>query len=188
MSKKPQPPYDNLGTLLKRMREKRQESLAEVSGAVEIEIDALSRMEAGAERPSEDILLLMISHFAVREDEASKLWELAGYEQGGLPVSQNAHDNNIQVSPAVMVLPLDARVVYTDMVHVVVNNYGVVINFMQAGQIGSQPLTVARVGMSKEHASSVLDVLQRTLSQSQQNTLPAATQDKSEQQSRESPS
>lgn len=164
-------PFVGLGSQLKSMREKRQESLAEVSGAVEIEIDALSRMESGSERPSEDILLLLISHFAVKEDEATKLWELAGYDQGQLPVSHMANDTSGHVNQTVMVMPLESRVVYTDMVHVMVNNYGVVVNFMQSTGPNNQPLAIARLGMSKEHAQSVLDVLQRTLGQSEQKTL-----------------
>jgi hypothetical protein len=44
-----------------------------------------------------------------------------------------------------------------------VNNYGVVINFMQAGGSDNQPVAVARVGMSREHAESVVQVLQQTL-------------------------
>jgi hypothetical protein len=62
-----------------------------------------------------------------------------------------------------------------------VNNYGVVMNFMQGGGPNMQPLAVARVGMSKEHAKSVLDVLKQTLSQSEQGptlqkALPEDTQ------------
>jgi transcriptional regulator with XRE-family HTH domain len=180
MSKTPESPFTNLGSQLKRMREKRQESLAEVSGAVEIEVDALSQIESGTARPSEDILLLLISHFAVKEDEATKLWELAGYDHALLPVEGASQDGNGEATQAVMVMPVDARVVYTDMVHVMVNNYGVVVNFMQATGPNNQPLAVARVGMSKEHAKSVIEVLQRTLDQSEQRSLPAPGQDKSQ--------
>lgn len=171
MSERKEYPYQPLGKHLKRMREKLQESLAEVSGAVEIEIEALTAIETGTSRPSEDILLLLISHFAVKEDEATKLWELAGYDQQGL-TSEFAGDITTD-GKAVMVMPIDARINYTDMVHVMVNNYGVVMNFMQGSGPNNQPLAVARVGMSREHAKSVLEVLQRTLAQSEQKSLPA---------------
>jgi len=179
MAKQLPPPFANLGSQLKVMREKRQESLAEVSGAVEIDIDSLSRIERGSERPAEDILLLLISHFAIKEDEATKLWELAGYDQSQLPVSHMANDSSGQVAQSVMVMPIDARVVYTDMVHVMANNYGVVMNFMQGTGPGGQPLAVARLGMSKEHAKSVLEVLRRTLVESEQKALPPASSDAS---------
>jgi transcriptional regulator with XRE-family HTH domain len=165
-------PFQTLGNQLKNLREKRQESLAEVSGAVEIDPDKLSLFERGAERPAEDILLLLISHFATREDMATKLWQLAGYDQDELPVQHGANDEFNQTENGVVVMPTDARIVYTDMVHVMVNNYGVVMNFMQTAGPGSQSMAVARVGMSKEHAQSVLEVLQKTLQLHEPKQLP----------------
>jgi transcriptional regulator with XRE-family HTH domain len=57
------PPFKTLGTHLKYLRERGAETLAEVSGAVEINEDILERIEQGSERPSEEILMLLISHF-----------------------------------------------------------------------------------------------------------------------------
>jgi hypothetical protein len=51
-------PFKMLGSHLKYLREQLQESLMEVSGAVEIETETLYRIEQGVERPTEDILLL----------------------------------------------------------------------------------------------------------------------------------
>ena len=64
-----------------------------------------------------------------------------------------------------MVLPIDSRIVYTDMLHVMINNYGVVMNFMQSSGVSNQPMAVARVGMSLEHARSVVEILQKTIDQ-----------------------
>src|SRR3954469_20349750 len=74
-------PFKTLGEKLKIIRQKLHESVAEVSGAVEIEEQVLSRIEQGHERPSEDILLLLINHFGMQDDDAAKLWQLAGYDQ-----------------------------------------------------------------------------------------------------------
>lgn len=156
-------PFKTLGSQLKSIREKRQESLAETSGAVEIEPEILSTYEAGVERPSEDILLLLISHFATKDDVATKLWELAGYANDELPIQHIANDVLGQIQNSVVLIPTDSRIVYTDMVHVMVNGYGVVMNFMQTAGQGSKPMAVARIGMSVEHAQSVLEVLQKTL-------------------------
>lgn len=172
-------PFKTLGARLRRMRLSHQESLAEVSGAVEIDIDTLNLMEQGYARPSQDILLLLISHFDMKDDDAMKLWRLAGYQEGelnglGTPVSGDAlPDNELSRQPAMVVLPIDSRIVYTDMVHANVNNYGVVLSFMQGMGQGSQPLAVSRLGMSREHALSLLDVLQRTLIQSEPKRLSA---------------
>src|SRR6266705_3475310 len=85
---RPELPFKSLGERLKGLRQKLQESVAEVSGAVEIEEKALERMEQGYERPSEDILLLLINHFNIQDDEAAGLWKLAGYD----PPRPHEHD------------------------------------------------------------------------------------------------
>lgn len=165
-------PYIPLGNYLKKQREKRQESLAEVSGAVEIEVAQLTEIEQGKIRPTEDILLLLISHFAMKDDEATKLWELAGFDQDDTQATHMVNDEAGETRSSVMVMPGDARIVYTDMVHVMVNNYGVVMNFMQGAGPSNQPLAVARIGMSKEHARSVLEVLKTTLEQAEKPNEP----------------
>lgn len=166
-------PFKPLGENLRYLREARSESLAEVSGAVEIEIETLTAFETGKSRPEEEILLLLISHFATKDDVATKLWELAGYDQDQIPASNMVNDEQGTPQPSVMVMPTDARITYTDMVHVMANNYGVVLNFMQGAGPNNQPLAVARLGMSKEHAKSVIEVLQKTLAAADPKFLPA---------------
>jgi transcriptional regulator with XRE-family HTH domain len=107
-------PYKPLGAILRHLRERNRESVAEVSGAVEIDETALGRIEAGSERPSEDILLLLISHFSVEDDKAA-------------------------------------------------NQKGVVLNFSQNAGQNEQPLTIARIGMSREQAKLVMGVLHQAL-------------------------
>jgi len=165
-------PYKVLGNALKKLREKLRENLAEVSGAVEIDMDMLNSIERGVIRPSEDILLLLMAHFGIQDDEATKLWTLAGYDhQTASPTAVNDISN-------IMIMPVDTRIVYTDMVNVMVNNYGVIMNFMQSIGPNNQPVAIARVGMSKEHAKSVLEVLKQTLEQSEPKSLPAPQKQK----------
>lgn len=173
-------PYKKLGGRLKGMREHLSESLAEVSGAVEIEIDTLHAIETGSDRPSEDILLLLISHFAVKEDEATTLWEMAGYDKSDSDSAAMAN-TDLLANNTVLMMPVDTRIMYTDMANVVVNNHGVVLNFLQTSGPNNQPLAVSRLGMSREHALSLLELLQKTLANSGQNTqqiLPAPKQTK----------
>lgn len=163
-------PYKTLGSLLRRIREKKQESLAEVSGAVEIDAEQLTNIETGRQRPSEDILSLLISYFSIADQDADKLWDLAGYDRtrfaGDAAVDGGQHQQ-------VMVMPMDARVIYTDMVHVAANKYGVIMNFMQNMGLNGKPLAVARLGMSQEHALRLLELLQKALLPSEPKLLPA---------------
>lgn len=166
-------PYRSFGEVLKKLRARASKTPAEVSGAVEIEESKLKAYEEGEVRPSEDILMLIIQHFGLREEQAAELWKLAGY--AGQPDEDkyfmNDESGNAQ-SMSVGVTPHDARIVYTDMIQVMVNNYGVIINFMQGAGPGNQPLAVSRVGMSKEHARSVIEVLQKTLEQADNPPAP----------------
>jgi transcriptional regulator with XRE-family HTH domain len=154
-------PFQTLGNRLKSIRENRRESLAEVSGAVEIDTDVLERIELGQERPSEDILMLLISHFGVQEPEAVQLWESAGYGQPNnderFPGMSDRHGR-----PTMVLLAIDARVMYTDGVAVVGTPQGITMHFtQQAGQ--PRPMPVSRVGMSYEQAEEVLRVLQQAV-------------------------
>lgn len=156
-----QSPFRSLGRQLKQLRTRVNESLAEASGAVEIDAKELASFELGKIRPTEDVLLLLISHFGAKDDEAIKLWEMAGYGMDKIPAAQMA-------SAELRAQPADNRVLFTDIVDIVVNKYGVIMNFMQTGPAtSSQP--VARVGMSREHAKSILQILQATLSKTEQN-------------------
>lgn len=172
-------PYKAFGNRLKEIRENARESIAEVSGAVEVDTNALTDIELGKSQPSEDIVLLLISHFALKEDEALKMWELAGYEQSKTGSRSFFADDEGTVQTA-YINQGDAKILYTDMVHINANKYGVVINFLQGLGANSQPMAISRVGMSREHAESLLEVLQRTLqlSSEQPKQLDKSTETK----------
>ena len=154
--------FRSLGRRLKQLRDRASETLAEASGAVEIDVKELASFELGQARPSEEVLLLLISHFGVKDDEALTLWEMAGYSNNKVPVMHmgNEYSNGHTAAGAG-----EQRILFTDIVDIVVNNYGVVMNFMQSNGPASPPVPVSRVGMSREHAKSLLKVLQATLSQ-----------------------
>jgi transcriptional regulator with XRE-family HTH domain len=160
-------PFKDLGQQLKLLRTRAQETLAEASGAVEIDVRQLASIELGQTRPTEDVLLLLISHFGAKDDEAVKLWEMAGYGLEKIPLTHMAN-NEVIMQPQVS---NSNQILFTDVVDVVVNNYGVVMNFMQTGGPNNPPSAVARVGMSREHAKSVMQILQATLSQTEPNVL-----------------
>jgi transcriptional regulator with XRE-family HTH domain len=163
-------PYQPLGAWIKRNREKSQKTVAEVSGAVEIESDQLRDYERGTKRPSEDILMLLISYFSVKEEDAVEVWELAGYNRPDVGGTDIGISDAVQ---PVIVMPMDARIVYTDMTSIKKNKYGMTVNFMQSDGIGGKPLVVSRVGMSREHAVKLLDALVSALRPEPQKFLPA---------------
>jgi transcriptional regulator with XRE-family HTH domain len=156
-------PYETLGSQLRHLRERNRESVAEVSGAVEIDETELSKIESGTERPSEDILLLLISHFAVEDDKAAELWQLAGYDR---QEEERGHEHEAAQSGGrsqTLMVMIDPRVMYSDSVEVIANSKGVVLNFSQNAGENGQPLTVSRIGMSHEQAKMVMGVLHQAL-------------------------
>jgi transcriptional regulator with XRE-family HTH domain len=176
-------PYKQLGERLKTIRQKLHESVAEVSGAVEIDEPVLQRIEQGDERPTEDILMLLISHFGMRDDEAAGLWQLAGYDQSHVH-SQDTHDDVSSNGRAtILVMAVDPRVIYSDGVQVSANRNGVILSFSQANG-GQAPLTTARIGMSREQAQAVMQTLQEALVRSEPRQLPGAVDGKKDEQSR----
>lgn len=164
-------PFAQLGDTLKELRQRRKESVAEVSGAVEIDEQTLVKIEQGHERPTEDILMLLISHFGMHEDEAAGLWQLAGYDRQEHDQTQPTQANKTMV----MIMAVDPRVVYSDGVQVVANGSGVIMNFAQ-GTGTPQALVTARVGMSREQAAMVLRALQTALNPAAPRQLPPGKQ------------
>ncbi len=161
-------PFSPFGNALKQLREKSSKSQAEVSGAVEIAQDILVSYEQGEARPPEDVLFLLIQHFDLKGSEADELWRLAGYTRREIEGEQYFMNDDIGGAKQIRNVDIsqeDAKVVYTDMIQIMVNNYGVILNFMQGAGVNNKPLAVSRIGMSKEHARSVLEVLTKTLEQ-----------------------
>lgn len=157
-------PYQYLGERLKLLRENHDESVADVSGAVEIAATDLEKYEAGRDRPSQDILLLLFSHFDIESAHANELWRLAGYK--GHPDGDDETDT-AQSFPHdhghAMMIMVDPRIMYSDGVEVVAGNRGVVLNFSQMNGPEGKPLAIARVGMSRVQAEQLMGILHQVL-------------------------
>ncbi len=164
MSDETQAPYHYLGERLKLLREGNNESVADVSGAVEITSVDLEQFEAGRLRPSEDILLLLFSHFDVESLHAAELWKLAGYQgrpDGG--DEPEVQPNFPQDNHHAMMIMVDPRIMYSDGVEVVAGNRGVVVNFSQVNGPEGKPLTISRIGMSRVQAEQLMGILHQVL-------------------------
>jgi len=155
-----QQPYAQLGQRLRQLRETRRESVAEVSGAVEIESQLLESFERGESCPSADILNLLINHFALQDQEAGQLWEWAGISRATELSNENLQD--LASKAALVLVAIDSRVQYSDSVNIKIDDHGVVLNFMQVGLHGQQ-IPAARVGMSHEHALRFMNVLESVM-------------------------
>ncbi len=165
---------------MKKRREKVNESLAEVSGAVEIDIETLVKIETGELLPSEDILALLISYFDINIPEANKLLNWAGYDFA--KTSQEPQFDEQITKQIFAVIPIDNRVIYTDQTDVQVSDNGIVLNFSQKN-LNNQPSSISRVGLSREHARRLIKLLEHSLKPPtlKQKLLPKPKNQKSKQ-------
>lgn len=174
MSENNDRPFSDLGARLRSLRERLQESLEDASGAVELDPPSLQAFEEGLERPAEDTLHVLLHHFDVSDEQADELWQLAGYrsDQAEDYVSSKSNGPKYQSVPAMMVLPIDGRILYSDSVQVNVNPQGVVLSFLQNVAPDGKSVPVSRVGMSKEHAQAMIHLLNDCLRQPGPKQLP----------------
>lgn len=174
MSEISEPPYRNFGEKLRQLRESKSESLDDVSGAVEIDAQELVAFEMGQNRPDQDILLLMFNHFNLGEILANELWKLAGYDGTPDMICINPeHDHTksldveaedmAQTIQRTLMIMVDPRIMYSDGIEAVAGDRGVVLNFSQTNGPGGKPLTVSRIGMSREQAQMLMGVLHQVL-------------------------
>lgn len=154
-------PFRLLGVELKALRQRLSESLLEVSGAIEIDINRLERIESGIERPSEDILMLLISHFGMQDDEAVDLWQLAGYDRLN---KKESIDEDLKQRSVVLMMTLDTRILYSDYVNLTAGKNGIVLDFSQNNiEFGNPSFPVARIGMSYDQARELMLVLHQSI-------------------------
>jgi len=172
------PTFIALGRRLKYAREASKKSLTEVSGAVEIDEQTLFRIESGFERPSEDILMLLINYFDIQDNEALRLWEMAEYSSP-LPDELRPDIDISSANKVIMFMTQDVRTIYSDGLEAMINSGGITLQFTQTSG-PKQNVTVAKIGMGIEQAHAMLVSLQTALLQANypmaQRQIPSSKQ------------
>ncbi len=156
-------PYKDFGVALRAFRVAAKESLEDVSGAIEIEPDKLARFEKGEELPNTDLLNLLVTHFSLREGEAARLWELAGYDEDE---TSGLFKMPLEVMKLTVQVVDPNQIAFTDSVKVATNDYGVIVSFAQ--QTGENFKVISKLGMSKAHAREVARALEEALEEQSQ--------------------
>ena len=62
-----------------------------------------------------------------------------------------------------MMIMIDPRIMYSDVAEISANGQGIVLAFSQSAGPSSQPLTVSKIGMSREQAQAVMGLLHQAL-------------------------
>lgn len=76
---------------------------------------------------------------------------------------QNTNDQTKMDKELKIKIPENTNVFYTDSAFVNANKYGITIDFAQSMGPTNQQTVVARVGMSKDHAEALMNLLQHKI-------------------------
>lgn len=173
-----------LGQKIRSRRLGLKQSLSEVSGSIEIDEKELLKIETGVQKPSQEVLELLIEHFKITELEANDLFELAGYGADNIfPTNLMEFLQSLGSKTVIMLSPIEQRIVLSDSLDVHVDKDNIVFNFKQS--LGNdQPASVSRVAMNINQAHQVVDLLSKALIKqkylSGPKSLPSKTDRKNE--------
>ena len=165
------------GNKLKAIRLKSKKTINDVSGAVELPVDQLKRIEKGSMQPAEELVCLLASYFKLSRSETKTWLRLAGYDANAKsdPIADQLRNiirhmtgGRGEVQQLWLAVPEaspEDRVLYTDETSVNVSRSGVVVEFLasNSAQRQQKAKSVAKVGMSVEHARQLCGILQRAL-------------------------
>jgi len=115
------------------------------------------------EKPEEELLEQLINHYQMEDNDALRLWTLAGYNTDDLLVEDIDPLVPANTPPSViMLMTLEQRTLYSDSLDIHFDENGLILNFKQiAGQ--KQPISLAKLGMSYSQAEKVLATLQKVM-------------------------
>jgi hypothetical protein len=154
----------------------------EVSTTLEIDEVILEQIESGVLMPSEELISLLTSHFLLTDEQTDELRNLATSQTEQSSDALMGGIEDMLMKQIVMYMPVDNRIVYTDSMNATVNKHGVVLQFMQSSNKDGKPVAVSQVGMSREHAEKMLEVIKSTLEHhdkpKQTKLLPSPKKDK----------
>lgn len=164
--------FQTLGSTLRQYRENFNLSISELSRILKIDRTHLSKIENGHERPSLGLLNKLIWHYSLSGSQANELISLArhsasltvisnkqlesdGRKEGIMEAKQNS---GVQIN-----IPNNVPVLYCDSVFMNSTEFGLTLDFAQTFAGSNQQNVVTRIGMSFEHASKMIEVLNKHL-------------------------
>lgn len=174
--------YQRFGGQLKKIRLEAKKTLTDVSGAVELPEDKLSKIEKGTLRPREDLIFLLANYFKLSKPQTQQLRHLAGYREKRRKTPSQANQSpadlkmhledfigrHLADSAGLLLTftePMQDKALYTNKTDVNISHNGVIIQFSQSTfmEKGHISMPVAKVGMSLEHAQQFSKILIQAL-------------------------
>lgn len=163
-----------LGKKLRNMRSNAGKSLSEVSSVVGIDKTFLSKVETGDRRPSQSVLDSLLHYYKADIVVRDELYRHARFphisshhgildnlktEGEGVFKNMNQDVNPPVQQNAQVNVPNNLPILYSDSVWVTASPFGLVFDFGQRMGPTNNVNVVSRVGLSKEHAEALAEVL-----------------------------
>ncbi len=162
-----------LGKKIREIRKKSGKSITETATSIDVGRSYLSRLENGYEKvPSQKVIRNLIDHFSLsKSEEAELLWLASHFQESKVKterkevskVGENKTQKTDQENRLQINIPDNMQVLYSDSVWVTSSRWGIVLDFAQSVGPTNRQNVVSRVGMSKEHAQAMFDVLKKKL-------------------------
>ncbi len=160
------------GNKIRAYRKKNGETITQAANTMGIGRSYLSKLEHSHEQPSQKVLSDLISHYSLSRVEAIRLSSLAGYEGGVVAANPIQRKEVFKMTKKQIPekkdfkevkVPDNIQVLYSDSVFVTSSQWGIVFDFAQNVGPTNRQNVVARIGMSKEHARALMNVIQKRL-------------------------
>ncbi len=159
---------------LRKVREEQKYTLEQVANAIGVSKVYLSNLENGYEKPSSATLGKLREFYKLNKDFAFEATETANdsslsssdtsKEVSSMPEEQKQKPaGQTQTQTLQIKVPETLNVLYSDSAFVTASRFGLVFDFAQTVGPTNQQNVVARIGMSKEHAESLMRVLQQKI-------------------------
>ncbi len=165
-------PYKNFGDRIKFLREQWQQSIEEMSYALEISESSLIAIEDGLELPEPETFEMMVNHFLLTDDQAEDLRSLAYFDQPKNSSKLPPLLDESVIKQLLVMTTTENRIAYTDGMHANVNDHGVILHFTQNNPGVKNLVTVSKIGMSHQHAKKIIEVLEKTIAEYEKNKSP----------------
>lgn len=163
-----------LGSVIKKHREQKGASIAQAALSIGIDRTYLSKIEHGHETPPPNVFNSILNYLDVDRFTALKIAKVAGYQtvvhfssnrdyDGKGVIKMQNEQSNVPADAKQVNMPGNVPVLYTDSIFVNGSKWGVVLDIAQNVGPTNQQNVVARIGMSREHAEALVDVLAKQL-------------------------
>lgn len=152
--------FSRVGKKIREFRMRNNDTLVELAKFLNMDVGNLSKVETGKRGLPPETLNKIADKYKLSPDDRTQLFVASGYSRGGEGVYKNMNqEENRQVKTQNFNVPNNLPVLFSDSIGLTSSKFGLVFDFGQRVGPTDQVNIVARIGLSKEHAEALIQVL-----------------------------